>query len=58
MAPLDDLKRNDLVGKYAQVIGVIERDEGGSQFRLSTLKFFILEDPTWSRSGRWRCLPR
>lgn len=58
MAPLDDLKRNDLIGKYAQVIGVIERDEGGGQFRVSTLKFFILEDPNLESLWTMECLPR
>lgn len=57
-APLDDLKRDDLVGKYVQVIGVIEKeDEGGqSRARVSTLKFFILADPNLESLWNMECL--
>ena len=44
-APLEDLKSDDIVGKYVQVIGSLTMDTEGGQARITILKFWILDEP-------------
>ena len=44
-APLEDLQRADIIGKYVQIIGSISLDREEGQARLTILKFWILDEP-------------